>query len=70
MYMRKWILFSVVCIVLTSCVKKNEEAALTPTQEIQMVDSATNETNARIDSLSNSVDELQKEVDSLLNENK
>ena len=66
--MRKWILLSVLCITLVSCGKKNEEAKLTPAQEIQMVDSAATETNARIDSLSQSVDDLQKEVDSLVNE--
>lgn len=68
--MRKWILLSVLCIAFVSCRKKNEEAKLTPTQEIQMVDSAATETNARIDSLSQSVDEIQKEVDSLVNATK
>lgn len=54
---------------LTSCGKKNEEATnqLTPEQEIQLVDSAATETKARLDSLGQSVDDFQAEVDSLLN---
>ena len=54
---------------LVSCGKKTEEASnqLTPEQEVQMIDSAANETKAHIDSLGKSVDDLQSEVDSLLN---
>jgi len=68
--MRKWIFILGFCITAVSCGKKSETANLTPAQEIQSVDSATNVTNDRIDSLSNSVDDIQREVDSLLNENK
>ena len=67
----KWIVLSVFCFVLLSCGKKSETATeLTPEQELQVVDSAANETNARIDSLSQSVDELNSQIDSLLNETK
>ena len=66
--MRKCMFILLMVFSLTSCGKKNEEAAqLTPEQEVQLVDSAANETKARIDSLGQSVDNLQAEVDSLLN---
>jgi uncharacterized protein YcfL len=67
--MRKWIFLSMLALSLASCGKKAEEASnqLTPEQEIQMVDSAANETKARIDSLGQSVDDFQAEVDSLVN---
>jgi uncharacterized protein YcfL len=69
MHMRKLILLSILFLSLVSCGKKTEEAAnqLTPEQEVQMVDSAATETKERIDSLGQSVDALQAEVDSLLN---
>lgn len=67
--MRKWIFLSMLALSLVSCGKKTEEASnqLTPEQEVQMVDSAATETKARIDSLGQSVDAFQAEVDSLLN---
>ena len=70
--MKQMILLATLCIVLTACgSKKTEEnPALTVEQEIQMVDSATQETKARIDELSKSVHDLGHEVDSLLNETK
>ena len=69
--MRKWIFILGFCITAVSCGKKSEETTnLTPAQELESVDSATIVTNARIDSLSKSVDDIQREVDSLLNENK
>ena len=66
--MRKWIFLLVLGLSVVSCGKKNEEAAsqLTPEQEVQLVDSAANETKAQIDSLGKSVDDFQAEVDSLL----
>ena len=67
--MRKWIVLSILVLSLISCGKKNEETAnqLTPEQESQVIDSAANETNARIDSLSQSVDAIESEIDSLVN---
>jgi peptidoglycan hydrolase CwlO-like protein len=67
--MRKWIILSVLCGALMSCGAKQgqETVELTPEQEIQMVDSAVNETKAHINELGESVDELQREVDSILN---
>ena len=67
--MRKWIILSILFLSLISCGKKNEETAnqLTPEQESQVIDSAANETNARIDSLSQSVDAIESEIDSLVN---
>lgn len=61
-----------ICLALTACGSKAGESKteLTPEQEIQSIDSATQETNARLDELDKSVDALQKEVDSLLNEKK
>jgi peptidoglycan hydrolase CwlO-like protein len=67
--MKRWIIFSIVMIALAACgTKKAEEAQLTEAEEIQMVDSASMETKARVDDISKSVDDLQNEVDSLLNE--
>lgn len=68
--MKQLISLATLCIVLTACGSKKaeEKPALTVEQEIQMVDSAAQETKARIDELSKSVDELGHEVDSLLNE--
>jgi peptidoglycan hydrolase CwlO-like protein len=70
--MKRWIIILILGISMVACGKKAEEAKteLTPEQEIQAVDSATMETKARLDSLGKSVDDLQNEVDSLLNENK
>lgn len=67
--MRKWIVLSILFLSLVSCGKKNEETAnqLTPEQESQVIDSAANETSARIDSLSQSVDAIESEIDSLVN---
>jgi predicted small lipoprotein YifL len=58
-----------ICFTLAACGSKGGEAKteLTPEQELQSVDSATQETNARLEELDKSVDALQKEVDSLLN---
>lgn len=69
--MKQWIPLAMLCIMLTACgAKKTEEnPALTAQQELQVVDSAAQETKARIDELSKSVDELGHEVDSLLNQN-
>lgn len=57
---------------LAACGKKAEEskAEMTPEQEIQLVDSAAAETKQRVEELDKSVDELQSEVDSLLNQQK
>ena len=71
--MKRWLILSILGISMVACgTKKAEEAKteLTPEQEVQMVDSATMETKARLDSLGKSVDDLQKEVDSLLNKKK
>ena len=70
--MKRWIIFAMLCVAMTACGKKAEEAKteLTPEQEVQLVDSAATETRTRVDELGKSVDELQNEVDSLLNENK
>ncbi len=70
--MKQLISLATLCIVLTACGSKKaeEKPALTVEQEIQMVDSATQETKARIDELNKSVHELGHEVDSLLNETK
>jgi peptidoglycan hydrolase CwlO-like protein len=65
----KWIVLSVLCLALLSCGKKSEATELTPEEEIQVVDSAANETNAKIDSLSQSVDSLNSQIDSLLKKN-
>ena len=69
--MKQWISLATLCIILTACgAKKTEEKpALTIEQELQLVDSATQETKARIEELGKSVDDLDYEVDSLLNEN-
>lgn len=70
--MKQWISLATLCIVLTACGSKKaeEKPALSAEQELQMVDSAAQETKARMDELGESVDELGHEVDSLLNENK
>lgn len=67
--MRKWIISSILCGALMSCGTKQgqESVALTLEQEIQMVDSVALETKAHIDELGKSVDDLQREVDSILN---
>lgn len=69
--MKKWIYLSILCIGITACgAKKTEEGKteMTAEQELQVVDSASMETKARIDEIGNSVDSLQSEVDSVLNE--
>jgi uncharacterized protein (DUF3084 family) len=70
--MKQWISLATLCIILTACgpKKAEQQPALTTEQELQVVDSAAQETKARIEELSKSVDELEHEVDSLLNENK
>ncbi len=70
--MKRLIYVLAICFSLTACGSKGSEAKteLTPEQELQSVDSATQETNARLEELDKSVDDLQKEVDSLLNEKK
>lgn len=68
--MKKWMLLPLLCLVLAACGSKKAKAELTPEQEIQVVDSATQETKARLEDLDKSVDDLQNEVDSLLNSTK
>jgi hypothetical protein len=70
--MKKWIYLSILCIAITACgAKKTEEKPeMTAEQELQAVDSATMETKAKIDEIGLSVDSLQSELDSVLNENK
>jgi uncharacterized protein YcfL len=68
--MKKWILLPLLCLMLAACGSKKEKAELTPDQEIQVVDSATQETKARLEDLDKSVYDLQNEVDSLLNSTK
>ncbi len=60
------------CLAFSACGAKNGESKteLSPEQELQAVDSATQETKARLQDLDKSLDDLQKEVDSLLNEKK
>jgi predicted small lipoprotein YifL len=67
--MKRLIYLLAICFSLAACGAKGGDAKteLTPEQELQSVDSATQETNARLDALDKSVDDLQKEVDSLLN---
>lgn len=71
--MKRWIILSILGLSMVACgTKKAEEekTELTPEQEVQLVDSATMETKARLDEIGKSVDDLQNEVDSLLNEKK
>lgn len=59
----------IIFLSLTACsTGNNKKANLTPEQEIQLVDSANNEANVKIEKLEKDVDDLQKEVDNLLNE--
>ena len=46
----------------------NDKGNLTPEQEIQLVDSAANETNTKVEKLEKDVNDIQNEVDELLNE--
>jgi peptidoglycan hydrolase CwlO-like protein len=68
--MKRWIYLSILCVAMTACGSKKaeEKPEMTAEQELQVVDSATMETKARIDEIGNSVESLQNEVDSLLNE--
>jgi predicted small lipoprotein YifL len=67
--MKRLIYILAIGFALAACGSKggDSKTELTPEQELQSVDSATQETNARLDELDKSVDDLQKEVDSLLN---
>lgn len=68
--MKQLIILAFLCMTLAACGKKAEEKPeLTAEQELQVVDSATMETKARIDSLGKSIDDLESEVDSILNDN-
>lgn len=69
--MKQIIILAMLCVMLVACgtKKATEKPELTVEQELLVVDSATQETKARIDDLGKSVDELEHEVDSLLNEN-
>jgi hypothetical protein len=68
--MKRWIYLSILCMAIAACGSKKaeEKSEMTAEQELQVVDSATMETKARIDEIGNSVESLQHEVDSLLNE--
>jgi peptidoglycan hydrolase CwlO-like protein len=68
--MKKWIFLALICISIASCgtKKTNENPEVIAEQEMQAVDSAAMETKARIGEISSSVDSLQSEVDSVLNE--
>lgn len=69
--MRKWIIYLFACGALLSCGKKEvQENVLTTEQEIEMVDSVATESRKHIDELGESVDDLQREVDSILNSKK
>ena len=70
--MKKWIYLSILCIAMTACGSKKaeEKPEMTAEQELQAVDSAAMETKAKIDEISSSVDSLQSELDSVLNDNK
>jgi PBP1b-binding outer membrane lipoprotein LpoB len=70
--MKQLILLLMAAFLLASCGKKAEESKteLTPEQEMQVVDSAATETKQRVEEIGKSVDELQQEVDSVLNQTK
>ena len=68
--MKKWIYLSILSFAITACggKKAEEKTEMTAEQELQVVDSAAMETKTRIDEIGSSVEELQNEADSILNE--
>jgi peptidoglycan hydrolase CwlO-like protein len=70
--MKQLIILMMAALLVASCGKKSEEAKteLTAEQEMQVVDSAATETKQRVEEIGKSVDELQHEVDSVLNQTK
>ena len=67
--MRKLLYVALFLFVATACggQKAAETEELTTEEQSILVDSIAQETNTRIDSLSNEVDKISSEVDSVLN---
>jgi peptidoglycan hydrolase CwlO-like protein len=64
--MKKILAVLSLALLLFACGTKSGEAAKTPEQEVQTVDSVAQELNAETKELADKVDSVQSEVDSLL----